>query len=167
LEKLGLRPTLKWPNDIMIAGKKVGGILGESKIGNQGLVIVMGLGLNVENDIQEIINEIPELDGKITSVKEELKNDQNENASKPLISNIFANMMVYLDVYWNSGFPLEALKKEWLNYSDLIDKTIKLKDLENETFIATVDGITEFGSLLVTTENGRKKELTVGEIELI
>jgi BirA family biotin operon repressor/biotin-[acetyl-CoA-carboxylase] ligase len=167
LEKFGLTPSLKWPNDIMISGKKIAGILGESKLGNQGLVIVMGLGVNVENNIDEIITEIPELDGKISSVKEELNKVENYQFPSSLLMETFKNAMVYLDAYWNSDFPVEILKKEWLGYSNIIDKKISFKDLENESFTATVNNVTEYGSLLVTTQNGEKKELTIGEIELI
>ena len=42
-----IQPGLKWPNDIMLSRKKMGGILIESKSSNSGLGIVVGIGLNI------------------------------------------------------------------------------------------------------------------------
>ena len=79
LEKLGLLPLLtgvsivqsikssasiqtglKWPNDIMLNGKKMGGILIESRSTQNGIGIVIGMGLNINEsitDLSEIICE--------------------------------------------------------------------------------------------------------------
>ncbi len=44
----GLRPALKWPNDVLVGGRKVGGILVESDAGEERLnYAVVGIGLNV------------------------------------------------------------------------------------------------------------------------
>ena len=47
LSDLGFPPTLKWPNDILLAGKKVGGILTETMTTAQGVVVIVGVGMNV------------------------------------------------------------------------------------------------------------------------
>ena len=48
IENRGLKPKLKWPNDILINGKKCGGILCESKVRNGNLTqMVIGIGLNI------------------------------------------------------------------------------------------------------------------------
>ena len=77
LEKLGLLPLLtgvsivrgiqsaasiqaglKWPNDIMLHEKKMGGILIESKPGQNGLGVVVGVGLNINESEQDILDSI-------------------------------------------------------------------------------------------------------------
>jgi BirA family biotin operon repressor/biotin-[acetyl-CoA-carboxylase] ligase len=48
LDGLGVTPQLKWPNDVMIGGRKLGGILAEGLSGAAGLeAVVLGIGLNV------------------------------------------------------------------------------------------------------------------------
>jgi BirA family biotin operon repressor/biotin-[acetyl-CoA-carboxylase] ligase len=49
LRALGLEPVLKWPNDVLVGGRKVAGILVESVTGREGLVdvAVVGIGVNV------------------------------------------------------------------------------------------------------------------------
>ena len=73
LEKLGLLPLLtgvgicrgiksgtsiqtglKWPNDIMLNEKKVGGILIESRSTQNGLGVVVGVGLNINETTRDI-----------------------------------------------------------------------------------------------------------------
>jgi BirA family biotin operon repressor/biotin-[acetyl-CoA-carboxylase] ligase len=47
LEGLGLRPTLKWPNDVLLDGRKVAGVLCELHEAG-GVFVVIGVGLNVQ-----------------------------------------------------------------------------------------------------------------------
>jgi BirA family biotin operon repressor/biotin-[acetyl-CoA-carboxylase] ligase len=57
LEALGFQPLLKWPNDILLSGKKVGGILCETTAGENGRWVISGIGLNVnmsQPDIDQI-----------------------------------------------------------------------------------------------------------------
>lgn len=48
--ELGLRAEIKWPNDVLLGGKKVCGILVESFGGVEGAFLVIGMGLNVNAD---------------------------------------------------------------------------------------------------------------------
>lgn len=48
LEKLGLRPEIKWPNDILVKGRKISGVLIENSIAGKGPIrSVIGVGVNV------------------------------------------------------------------------------------------------------------------------
>ena len=52
LEEYGLRPRLKWPNDVMLGDRKVGGILSESSFTGPSLEwIVLGIGTNVRGPV--------------------------------------------------------------------------------------------------------------------
>ena len=46
-EALGLRPAIKWPNDLLLGDRKVAGILAESFASGQGRAVVVGCGVNV------------------------------------------------------------------------------------------------------------------------
>jgi BirA family transcriptional regulator, biotin operon repressor / biotin---[acetyl-CoA-carboxylase] ligase len=49
-ETTGLEPTVKFPNDVLVDGKKVAGILAESSEGR----VVLGIGINVNQDASEL-----------------------------------------------------------------------------------------------------------------
>ncbi len=54
LEGLGIRPELKWPNDVLIGGRKVSGILLESQSAGAVRTIVFGFGVNVSHHPSEV-----------------------------------------------------------------------------------------------------------------
>ena len=64
----GLDAMLKWPNDIEINEKKAGGILIENQIFNNYLLSVVGIGLNVNNNISNIPSETPKKAISVSSV---------------------------------------------------------------------------------------------------
>lgn len=59
LERFGLQPKIKWPNDIYVNGKKICGILVENIFsGNMLSSSIVGIGLNIQNDLEEELLEI-------------------------------------------------------------------------------------------------------------
>lgn len=67
LEDCGIESQIKWPNDIIIGGKKVAGILTEMSC-ELGIVnyIILGIGINVNQSVEELP---PELVDKATSLR--------------------------------------------------------------------------------------------------
>ena len=54
-ESFGLDPEIKWPNDVLLAGKKLAGILVENTIdGGEVKSSIVGIGLNVLNELGEL-----------------------------------------------------------------------------------------------------------------
>ncbi|MGA8165004.1 MAG: biotin--[acetyl-CoA-carboxylase] ligase [Waddliaceae bacterium] len=47
LESMGFHPKLKWPNDILLSGKKMGGILSEIQRQSTQVFVVVGIGMNI------------------------------------------------------------------------------------------------------------------------
>ena len=54
LEQFGLAPTLKWPNDIWLDGRKVAGILVTTRVGPGGISAIVGIGINVNLDAGDL-----------------------------------------------------------------------------------------------------------------
>lgn len=57
LETLGFHPQLKWPNDVLLSKKKVGGILAETTSVEGGVCVVVGIGLNINME-REVLQTI-------------------------------------------------------------------------------------------------------------
>jgi BirA family biotin operon repressor/biotin-[acetyl-CoA-carboxylase] ligase len=64
----GVDPRVKWPNDVVLGGRKVGGILAEASLElNRAISVILGIGLNVNIPEDEFPPEIRETAGSISS----------------------------------------------------------------------------------------------------
>ncbi len=53
LEAVDVSAGLKWPNDVLVGNLKLGGVLIESRLADEGAIIVLGIGLNVNEDVKD------------------------------------------------------------------------------------------------------------------
>ena len=143
---------LKWPNDIMVSNKKMGGILIETRIGENDLGVVVGIGLN----INESTDDIPEeLQNKASS----LSIDSGEEFGRELILSSILNEFenLYLN-HWHSIIPL------WQKYC--IHQNDEVTFHSNDEFYrGTFQGITEFGHARIQI-NGKTKTFPSGIVSL-
>ena len=71
LEEYGLKPQIKWPNDVLVGGKKIAGILSETVMQGhsfKGLVLGAGINLNAKKEDLSLIT-----DKEVTALNIELK----------------------------------------------------------------------------------------------
>ncbi len=78
LEAYGLRPIVKWPNDIFVNGKKICGILIENTLSGEEISSsIVGIGLNVRNslpaELRDIATTVEEAGGRVASTEEVAK----------------------------------------------------------------------------------------------
>lgn len=111
--------TLKWPNDVLVDGKKIGGILLESEIAGDELeFVVVGMGLNVAST--------PEgLDGKATSFSD-FETEVDLEEVKQLLGEAFTEYLeTWLDTSEAGGF--ERIGNLWMQYAAFLDEEISVK----------------------------------------
>lgn len=147
---------IKWPNDIFLDGKKLGGILTEMNAGMEGVkYIVIGLGLNIHQTSMPI-----ELEKIATSLQ-----IYNENIydREQLISEILNNFEKDYEDFKRYGLKhfIEALKI----FSNVIGKeVIVISGLELvEGHVLTID---DSGNLILRLEDGEIKRIIYGDISL-
>ncbi len=146
LEEYGIKPFIKWPNDIMVNQKKICGILIEKDAYNK--KIVTGIGININNRLPED----PSINA--TSLKMlKIKSSPEEMFKKTL--SIVDNLL-------NTRSERKVIK-EWIKRQFALEgKTVKImKKGIMKNYI--VKGITKNGTLKVTDENGKVKTIE-GEI---
>lgn len=157
LEEFGVASYIKWPNDLIINGKKICGILTEmsaelTKIN----YVIMGIGINVN-----ILGFPDELKDIATSLKIETGMTFERNN---LISAILNN---FQPLY--SEFIEEESICSSINIcrekSILIGKTLKVLKRDC-TLTAKAIGITDDGQLTVVYENGKLENLISGEVSI-
>lgn len=140
----------KWPNDILVNGKKICGILLESEfMGSFTKFLVIGMGVNLSDK--------PDLD-TATSFTELLGNAIPVEEFLPALIKNFDSLY---HLFLKNGF--EAIRHEWLSHAAYKGQTIKVR-LPEETFHATFLDIDETGQLVVELENGEKRKVSSGEV---
>lgn len=149
-----LKIDLKWPNDVLINGKKTAGILIESTSeGSKINRLVVGIGVNVNQQIFQGIFIIPP-----TSVRIEL----GQNAEREtLLSEILNNFEEYLDLLLKR--PDEVLRT-WKQKCSMIGDKISIVDEKNTTY-GIFEDVDENGFLLLKV-NDRIEKIHIGDVSL-
>lgn len=154
LENYGLKPEIKWPNDVLIDGKKIAGILSEASVRGttfKGLVLGIGVNLNAKEE------DFAQIDKKVTALNLELgrKIDLKEFKTA-LVEEFFKNYETFL----TQGF--EFIKKDYLSRANFLDKELCVA-LINETKKGVAKGVTDSGELVLC--NGENEFiLNIGDI---
>jgi len=87
LKEGGLKPLLKWPNDILVGGKKIAGVLSELVTGGEEVFVVNGIGLNVNLDEKEC----GEISESATSMSLELGHPVRREKLIKQVMNLYAD----------------------------------------------------------------------------
>lgn len=157
LKDMGVDAGIKWPNDIVVDGKKVCGILTEMNAEIDRInYIVLGVGINVNMD------SFPEeLKEKATSLKLELK---EEVSRKELTAKVLNYIEYYYDLFKNTGSIKEVISI-CKRGSVLLGKDVKVINCGKETLCKAID-IDEDGELIVQYEDGSIHKVLSGEVSV-
>lgn len=155
LESYGLNTQIKWPNDVLIEGKKIAGILSESVMqGGKFKGLVLGIGVNL-NANQADVDSVP--DKIVTSLNLELgKEIDLDTFRTKLVNEFFANY----DSFLENGFSM--IKDDYINRNCFLNKKLNVQifnDIEN----GLAKSITDNGEL-VLLNNNKELVLTIGDI---
>lgn len=136
---------VRWPNDVLIGGKKVSGILTELDA-NENFVVV-GIGINANIDLNTLPAEVRKM---ATTLKTELKREVSKTA---LINRLFSELD---DMYnrFNTGSAI-------INCST-IKKRVKVITKERE-LIGIAEEIDETGALILHLEDGSVERIISGD----
>lgn len=157
LEKIGIEnPEIKWPNDIMINGKKVCGILTEAVTKFNTIEnVIVGVGIDANLDIDEFPEEL-----KIgtTTIEKELGRKSPEN----LLIKIFLEEFEEICELFNHS-EYEIILKEWRKRSYSVGKIVEVREPFNKYYDGYVVGITKEGALVVEKIDGTLEKVISGE----
>ncbi|BAQ10834.1 biotin--[acetyl-CoA-carboxylase] ligase [Bacillus sp. OxB-1] len=154
----GIEPAIKWPNDILVHGRKVTGILTELQADPDRVkAIILGIGMNVNQDKADFPEELQEI---ATSLKHVTGKDVNR---AEMIAKILSYLELYVDMYVKNGFA--PIKLIWEGYSNTMGKRIRAVML-HETIEGTAVGISDEGVLEVRLDDGSVRGIFSADIEI-
>lgn len=147
---------IKWPNDVLIAGRKVAGILTEMEAGPSGVAfVVVGIGVNLNLRPEEIP---PELVGRATSLA--IESDQEVDRTR-FVECLARALQSRLTAFRHDGFA--ALRAEYEALHILQGREVEVAG--GATLRGRVAGVADNGALLVETAHGRVA-VHAGEVTL-
>lgn len=159
-EESGLGAIIKWPNDILINGKKVCGILTEMKAEQDSVdFIVLGIGVNVNTPLSL-------LPKGATSIREELRHIEREahlsriDMAKKILERLEEDYMLFK----REGFL--PIIEEWRRLSAMLGSRIKVV-LPGRVFEGQVHDIDADGFLVVRLESGVLEKVSSGDIVMV
>lgn len=148
---------IKWPNDVMINQKKLGGNLIEVLHHSHNFCqVIIGIGINVnmtqdQNTISQPWTSLSELTHKV----------QDRNS---LCAKLIEQLLNYLEKFNKKN--LKNFLEEWNKRDYLKNQPIRLSS-DHAIFEGVGDGINDLGQLILKMKNGEKKAFSAGEVRIL
>ena len=143
---------IKWPNDIIIQNKKLGGILTESNIETDRInFMIIGIGLNVNNDKKTLI-------AQATSLKEQKKESVNRiELLRGLLRQLEADYLLFQ----HKG-PVSILDR-WREYNITLGRRVKVYT-QNKHYEGQAIDVDSDGALIIRDDSGLNQKITAGDV---
>jgi len=152
----GLQPTVKWPNDILLGGAKVAGLLNEmSSETDQVHYVVLGIGVNLNMRAEQFPADLryPATSLAIAAGK----TVSRLRFTRTLLQEIDALYQTYLE---EGSAPIMSA---WAELCDLTGKAVQV-DCHELKIEGTMVGLAEDGALLVRTATGKIENVYAGDV---
>ena len=151
-EVASLEAQIKWPNDVLIQNKKVAGILTEMNAEMDKVnFVVIGIGLNVNNDKKSLI-------AQATSLKEQQQKEINRLVLlQELLRRIENNYL-----FWEAQGAQEIINK-WRNFTLTLGTRVKV-DYQDRHIEGQAMDIDSDGSLLIRKDSGLIQKVSSGDV---
>lgn len=149
------RTHLKWPNDVLLSGKKVSGILIEStSSGSRIERIVVGIGINVNQSIFQ---------GKFNIEPTSIRNEINDMVDRErFLAEVLNNFEWLLNKVTENG---EFILKEWRERCNMLGEKITVSD-GTKTQYGIFEDIDDSGFLLLKTKE-KVERIHFGDVSIV
>jgi BirA family biotin operon repressor/biotin-[acetyl-CoA-carboxylase] ligase len=155
LEGYGLKPSVKWPNDVLIQGEKISGILCEVTDAGERVCGVLGIGINV-NSTEKFI---ADLDLPATSLCREL---HHKVVRQDLLEKLLEIIINCFNVLCQAGFAQN--RQEIKKRLAFINEHIIFTDVKQDSYSGKIIDLNDDGTLLFECEKRGIISLNSGEI---
>jgi len=153
LAKIGIKAGIKWPNDVLIEGKKVCGILIENGLKAGELrYSIAGIGINVNFDVSRY----PEIADIATSLSVQLGHEL------PVADVALLLYTELEDIYTSIAEPARIID-EWSQNMITVGRRVSA-DFYGNRIDGTAEGVNQQGSLIVRLADGSVKEIVAGDV---
>jgi len=152
----GLKMQLKWPNDVLIKGRKVCGILIESGVrGRKVDYAVIGIGINVNLRLVDF----PEISPIATSLSDELGREV------PCL-DLIRRLLVEVEKLYLALLSGESVYQQWRDRLVTLGRRVQVSWGKN-AYEGIAESVAEDGSLLLRCSDGSLTKIVAGDVTLL
>lgn len=158
-EITSLQPKIKWPNDVLVNGMKVAGLLNEMSAETDTIhCIVLGIGVNLNMRREQFPRELRQ---PASSLLLESGDPVNRVA---FTRGLFASLDKLYEDYLNNGFA--PIREEWLSRSTVQGRTVRVSFGNGDT-VGVVIGVDNDGALLLDHGSGAPERVLAGDVTIL
>jgi BirA family biotin operon repressor/biotin-[acetyl-CoA-carboxylase] ligase len=153
-----LQPEIKWPNDILINGKKVAGILTEMSAElDRVRHVIPGIGIDVNQDASEF-------PADLRKIATSLKIEGGESFSRPALA---VAILQELDEEYARvcAGKFSEIANEWVEHCGTIGKDVTVR-IGDRAIHGRAESLDDEGALVLRTEHGRLQRITGGDVTI-
>jgi BirA family transcriptional regulator, biotin operon repressor / biotin---[acetyl-CoA-carboxylase] ligase len=155
----GLQAEIKWPNDLMVSGRKAGGILTEIKANADGIIFaIMGIGINVNASVDDFP---PDIKGTATSIRNETAGERPTDA---IIEGVLNELDCWTDVLGEKGGG--PVLDEWRRLTTMLGRTVSAT-LGGETLTGIAEDVDDWGMLVLRLPSGISRKINAGDLTIL
>jgi BirA family transcriptional regulator, biotin operon repressor / biotin---[acetyl-CoA-carboxylase] ligase len=147
-------PRLKWPNDVLVGGAKISGILVETLAATEDPVVVLGMGLNVTH--------APEgLPYPVTGLRQE--GASGLITARDVLDRLLQELDHSYQIWQAEGFA--PIRAEWLTLAHSIGDPVRVRLPDGVVLEGSFGGMDEDGALQLRLQ-GQTRRITAGDVQL-
>lgn len=156
VEAIGLNPLIKWPNDLLIDGRKICGILAElSGELDRVAFLVIGMGINVNHRVEDFPEELREKAGSLAMAKGE------QMSRLKILRAVLEHLETTYRQACQEGFS--AVLAECRRYSATLGREVTIRD-GSRTITGLAEALLDDGGLLLKLPSGESLPVYAGEM---
>jgi BirA family biotin operon repressor/biotin-[acetyl-CoA-carboxylase] ligase len=151
----GMVPTIKWPNDVLVNGRKIAGVLSEGEFsGSDWDFAVVGFGINV--------NANPEDLGPVQTPATSFAREMGTAADRVLL--LARVLMFFEDAYLQlQNGQHQYVYERWSRALETVGRPVKVQEAGG-LVEGTAVGVDPDGALLVRTASGERRRVLAGDV---
>jgi BirA family biotin operon repressor/biotin-[acetyl-CoA-carboxylase] ligase len=151
----GLSPTIKWPNDVRVGGRKISGILIEAAIeGGEVSHAIVGIGLNVNFD--------PSVFPEIADISTSLFRETGRPHGR---TQVLQHLLEEFDTLYSTVRAGRSLTNQWSGQLETLGRTVRLAWQDN-IVEGKAEAVDDQGNLILKLPDGSKFTALAGEVTL-
>ncbi len=153
---IGFKGEIKWPNDVLIGGKKVCGILIENEVRKSTLVYaIIGIGINVNMHL----GDFPAISAIATSLSDEF----GEEISR---LEMVRQLLIAMDELYRELTTGEVIYEQWGSKLITLGKTVRVQ-MGDTVIEGLAESADKDGSLLVRQQGGSLSKIVAGDATIL